>query len=139
MTRINAGIAPKLLSNQHLIAEHREIKRIPNNIMRMSLPYFPKDALKKILAKVPSSFNLGKGHVTFFYDKIGYLHIRYLEIYFECLARGFKVTLYSQVFIYCAKRWPELYHNWEPTLESLKLIQQRLYEKDPIHYKNFKA
>lgn len=30
MTRINAGIAPHLLTNKHLLAEHREIKRIPN-------------------------------------------------------------------------------------------------------------
>ena len=32
MTRINVGILPKELSNKHLIAEHREIKRIPNCI-----------------------------------------------------------------------------------------------------------
>ena len=28
MTRINVGIQPVELNNQHLIAEHREIKRI---------------------------------------------------------------------------------------------------------------
>ena len=34
MTRINVGILPKELSNKHLIAEHREIKRIPNCISK---------------------------------------------------------------------------------------------------------
>ena len=29
MTRINAGIKVENLSDQHLLAEHREIKRIP--------------------------------------------------------------------------------------------------------------
>ena len=32
MTRINAGIPVQSLSGKHLIAEHREIKRIPNCI-----------------------------------------------------------------------------------------------------------
>ena len=30
MTRINCGIPPEELSDKHLLAEHREIKRIPN-------------------------------------------------------------------------------------------------------------
>ena len=34
MTRINVGIPPADLVNQHLIAEHREIKRIPNCIAK---------------------------------------------------------------------------------------------------------
>ena len=32
MTRINVGIPPAELTGKHLIAEHREIKRIPNCI-----------------------------------------------------------------------------------------------------------
>ena len=35
MTRINAGIPPKKLTNRHLLAEHREIKRIPNVIKKI--------------------------------------------------------------------------------------------------------
>ena len=34
MTRINVGIPPAELVNQHLIAEHREIKRIPNCVAK---------------------------------------------------------------------------------------------------------
>ena len=34
MTRINVGISPTELTDKHLLAEHREIKRIPNCIAR---------------------------------------------------------------------------------------------------------
>ena len=34
MTRINVGMMPCELTRQHLIAEHREIKRIPNCIKK---------------------------------------------------------------------------------------------------------
>ena len=63
MTRINIGIPPANLTRQHLIAEHREIKRISNQISkgRFNLKDQPKD------------FTLGTGHVKFFYDKLGYL------------------------------------------------------------------
>ena len=34
MTRINVGIPPAELTDKHLLAEHREIKRIPNCIAK---------------------------------------------------------------------------------------------------------
>ena len=34
MTRINVGIPPEELTDKHLLAEHREIKRIPNCIAK---------------------------------------------------------------------------------------------------------
>ena len=38
MTRINAGIPVEKLSDQHLLAEHREIKRIPNTKFTGKVP-----------------------------------------------------------------------------------------------------
>jgi len=32
MTRINAGYSVRRLTDKHLLAEHREIKRIPNMV-----------------------------------------------------------------------------------------------------------
>ena len=58
MTRINAGIPVETLHDKHLIAEHREIKRIPNCIAKGR--YSLKDK--------PSKFVLGTGHVKFFYE-----------------------------------------------------------------------
>ena len=75
MTRINCGIKVEELSDKHLLAEHREIKRIPNVIK----------SGKANLENLPEKFTLGKGHVRFFYNKIGYLASRYSEIYADCL------------------------------------------------------
>ena len=85
MTRINLGIPPAQLTNKHLIAEHRELKRIPNAVAKG----------KCNLKNIPSQFTLGKGHVSFFYDKLGYLKDRYVDLYNECLVRGFNVQNYE--------------------------------------------
>src|SRR4051812_38802948 len=88
MTRVNAGIPPKQLSRQHLIAEHREIVRIPNMIR----------SGKAVVKDIPGQFTLGKGHVKFFYDKLKFLHERYEAIYKECLARGYNMTWFGAAF-----------------------------------------
>lgn len=71
MTRINVGIPPRELTNKHLTAEHREIKRIPNAV---------KTGKAKMVG-IPAQFTLGTGHVKFFYNKLGYLRQRYLELH----------------------------------------------------------
>ncbi len=118
MTRINVGIPPKELSNKHLIAEHREIKRIPNHFKKFG---------EKCLVDIPKEFCLGKGHVKFFLDKPWYTYTRYLEIYKECLNRGFKVTCY-------ANAWEsyigfENLVNYFPTPKDIELIKERIREK----------
>lgn len=81
MTRINVGIHPKELPDKLLLAEHREITRIPNAV---------KSGRAKVV-NIPDKFTLGKGHVKFFYDKLLYLKHRYAELYLECIERGFNV------------------------------------------------
>ena len=78
MTRINCGIPPAELVDKHLIAEHREIKRIPNCIKKG----------RYNLTGQPDKFTLGTGHVKFFYDKLGYLKRRYESIYKECITQA---------------------------------------------------
>ena len=78
MTRINVGIPPAELVNQHLIAEHREIKRIPNCIAKG----------KYSMEGIPDKFKLGTGHVKFFYNKLLYLknkHMTFIASNFEIL------------------------------------------------------
>ena len=70
MTRINVGIPPIELVNKHLLAEHREIKRIPNCVAKG----------KYNMDGIPERFKLGKGHVKFFYNKLLYLKKRYIRI-----------------------------------------------------------
>jgi deoxyribonuclease (pyrimidine dimer) len=115
MTRINT-IPPKELCDRHLMAEIREITRIPNTI---------KSGKAKI-ERIPNTFRLGSGHVKFFYDKIGYLKQRYKHLHSECLYRGFNVQDNSGSF----KGIPiELMNDWTPTQESVFLIKERLEEK----------
>lgn len=86
MTRINVGVLPSELTDKHLLAEHREIKRIPNMVA----------SGKAKIENIPEKFTLGTGHVKFFYDKLKYLHKRYKLIYQECKRRGFNVTNYEE-------------------------------------------
>lgn len=116
MTRINAGFPVKQLTVKHLIAEHREIKRIPNTI---------KSGKAKIV-NIPANFTLGTGHVKFFYNKLGYLKERYEELFRECVLRGYNVTYYGD----CFNNLPnELMNNYTVTEEARKLIQDRIFQK----------
>lgn len=120
MTRINAGIPVEELSDKHLLAEHREIKRIPNAVI----------SGKAILKDIPKTFTLGKGHVKFFYNKLGYLYMRYLDIYNECCKRGFRVTDFSGAFIVeDIELRKKVWKAWEPTEEAKQLIRERIKER----------
>jgi hypothetical protein len=113
MTRINAGIPPQQLSRQHLIAEHREIVRIPNTIK----------SGKAVVKDIPASFTLGKGHVKFFYNKLKYLHERYDQLYAECIKRGYNMTWFGEAFTGLPEH---LYKGYRPTKEAIALIEERI-------------
>lgn len=116
MTRINAGIPPAELTDKHLMAEHREIKRIPNCINKGRFS----------MKGQPDTFTLGTGHVKFFYDKLLYLNKRYKELYLECKRRNFNVTDYSA----CWDKVPEYLNNdYEPTDFDRSIIKQRIAER----------
>ena len=115
MTRINVGILPKELSNKHLIAEHREIKRIPNCIAKG----------KYKMEGIPDKFKLGTGHVKFFYNKLLYLKKRYLKLYAECIKRDFNVQNYIKAWDNVPK---ELMGDYQPTKNDKKIIEQRIKE-----------
>lgn len=83
MTRINVGVHPEELPSKLLLAEHREITRIPNMVA--------SGRARLIRSGAPDRFTLGTGHVKFFYFRLGYLLDRYRAIYAECKRRGFNV------------------------------------------------
>jgi hypothetical protein len=116
MTRINLGIPPCELTTKHLIAEHREIVRIPNCVAKGR--YNLKDQ--------PQQFTLGKGHVKFFYTRLGYLKKRYEEIYQECLRKGYNVSYYGGA-------WDNVpigfMKDYTPTQSDIQIIKQRIEEK----------
>ncbi len=116
MTRINV-VPPTELCDQHLLAEHRELTRIPNTVLRG----------KFNLDGQPDDYKLGTGHVKFFFDKMTFLRNRYLTLHGECLRRGFNVT----------NRWPEsrfpeeLCQNYSPTEAALLANRARITERMP--------
>lgn len=116
MTRINCGIPPIELNNQHLIAEAREIKRIPNCVGKGRFD----------LKGQPSEFKLGTGHVKFFYTRLGYLKKRYDELYLECLRRGFDVQYYGSA-------WDNiplsLMGDYEPTQRDIEIVRERIFQR----------
>ena len=116
MTRINVGIPPKKLHNKHLLAEAREIKRIPNCVSRG----------RYNLNNVPSKFTLGKGHVSFFYNKLLYLKNRYEELYRECLNRGFNVQYWGGAWDDVPKN---LMNDYTPTPHDIDIIEERIKER----------
>lgn len=116
MTRINVGYNPKNLSTRMLIAEHREIKRIPN-IVRTG---------KIKLTDIPDTFRLGTGHVKFFIPRLGYLLKRYKEVYTECLRRGFNVENYESAWHGIPQG---LMGDYTPTLRDRRIIEARIRER----------
>ena len=83
MTRINV-VPVSELCDQHLLAEFRELTRIPNGVLTGKLKAHYVDS--------PSEYTLGPGHVKFFTDKLTWLYWRYCQLHLECRKRGFKVT-----------------------------------------------
>lgn len=114
MTRINVGILPKELPSKLLLAELREIKRIPNTIHKSNTQ------------NIPSEFSLGTGHVRFFYDKGKYTYQRYLDLYQEALSRGFNVTDFSGAWNNYPK---ELFNDWESNQEHRKILIERINQR----------
>lgn len=116
MTRINTGINAKELPDKLLLAELREIKRIPNVI---------KSGRYNMTGQ-PSEFTLGTGHVKFFYDKLEYLLERYNNLRWEALYRGFNVSDWTDAWEGVP---PELMNNYIETQRDRTLIIERIHEK----------
>ena len=118
MTRINSAINVRRLTDEHLLAEHREIKRLPYCL--------GKAIASGSVKRIPEKFTLGKGHVLFFLDKMEFVWQRYCEIYAECKQRGFSVEWYHNNFI----ELPREYSNgYTPTDEERHLLIERITDR----------
>jgi len=132
MTRINL-VPPEELHDQHLFAEFREIKMVPKSLARSLVAAQRRgvfDTVAWVLDRAPKQFTLNTGHVSFFYDKGLYLHLRYTDLIREMLQRGFDINMYIPLDpdnVYASD--PRLFCNYTPTAEALAIIRARIAEK----------
>ncbi len=131
MTRINLVI-PKELTDQHLMAEIKEINQLAGQF-RTSLNS------KKGIIDIPKNFTLNKGHVKYFYNKGKYLHKRFLLLKQEAIERKFDIKVnFNNEWLKNQKI--DLYQDWEPSLNDLEIIRERIKTKinmKPTWYKYY--
>lgn len=116
MTRINSAIPVEYLTDEHLLAEHREIKRLPSVLSKTN----------RQTTKVPVKFCLGPGHIKFFLNKMGFIFDRYLRLYKECKRRGFDVQYYGDNWFRNDDICKPFWHGYKPTAEEKKLLIDRI-------------
>ena len=118
--RCNVGVDPKLLVDQHLIAESVELKMV-TGMMRYRIDKGQQ------FGQSPDTFRLAKGHILFFTDKLAYLARRLAYINEEMRARGFKPG--APDFIDPNEFGSVYNHDWTPEQVDSDLIKERLVEK----------
>ena len=122
MTRINL-INPDELSDQHLVAEYREIFMVGSSLQRS----MKSKSWNKTINNIPKDFTLNKGHVTFFYNKGEYLEKRYKKLVSEMKKRGMNPDSNRK---FKKNQWPKkLYNDWRPKQKDYEIIRKRIDEK----------
>lgn len=122
MTRINT-IDPSDLTDEWLLAEWRELPRIPNSIL--------SGKAKIDFKKIPDHYRLGAGHVMFFYNKLNYLQKRHVMICKELDKRNIKrdplvtvdLSSLDNVLRAC------LCKGWQPSQKDHNVNIERLQER----------
>ena len=130
--RVNV-LHPMFLSDQHLVAEYREVKMGPKALSR-SLSSLKGVDKKKISPK----YTLNTGHTYFFYDKNKFLEDRLALLVNEMKFRGFATNhteLIDDSYDYHKDTFnDEWWGNWTPDKEALDInmerINQRFHQKD---------
>ena len=123
MTRINC-VEPSELTGKHLVAEYREISRIfalvSVAIARGERPDDPRN---------PSSYVLGKGHVRFFYPRLGYINQRFLSLVAEMKSRGYTTNFEDipEISLSIPSEW---WNDWVPDDSALSLNRARIAERN---------
>lgn len=137
MTRINL-VPPSELCDQHLLAEHRELTRIPNTVYRRSLADtldLTGQADRVYTVRTNRHPEGGRGHVKFFYDKMQFLFNRYMELTRHCGRRGFSVRNWwsPEILPYLSESNIGLCNDYEPTEEAILLNIERIIERTPAN------
>lgn len=117
MTRINV-IPVTELTDQHLMAEYRELPMVPAAARRSKPDNY----------KHTSRYTLNGGHVLFFYDKKQYLLNRWLELIAELCDRGFAIDPAARIVHWTAMdKFPQV--EWQPDQHAIEINTQRINER----------
>lgn len=102
------------------MAEYREIARV-YELARAAYP-------RRAKLKIPPAFVLGTGHVTFFYDKLGFVLARHALLIEEMRRRGYG----PQYLPPCPTSLPyDWLNGYAPTSEALRLSRERIAQRSP--------
>lgn len=127
--RINI-INPRYLTDQHLVAEYREMKMITYYYVKSSEKTGGIDK-----SKISERYTLNTGHAYMWYDKFGYIEKRFKAICKEMRRRSFKCD-YDKLNYTGIPR--SAFGDFVPTEEDIEVnlsrIIDRLY-KQPDWYK----
>lgn len=117
MARINVGVNPKYISDQHLNAEYVEIQ--------MVMAFYRS---RKFMSKtpIPEKYTLGKGHINFFRNKLWYLTRRLNEVRIELMNRGFDIRVNG---IDLEGVPLEFINDWDPKLEDSIIVRRRIADR----------
>ena len=119
MTRINC-VPVEELSGPHLVAEYRELPRI--------FALAQKASLRSSFTQ-PPAYTLGKGHMLFFYTRLGYLAKRHAALVQEMKRRGYKPSFDGV----SREQFPDIpdsfWSDWEPTADAIRINRARIAER----------
>jgi len=89
-----------------------------------------------VIRNQPEEYCLGRGHVNFFKDKLGYLKERHELIKEEMGKRGFKISKTIDLNKYPKEYW----NDWKPNKRDREIIKKRLIAKinlKPEYYRYY--
>ncbi len=114
----------KNFTPKHLQGEYKEIVRV------FGLARKAQWDIMRGKVDIPSEYVLGTGHCKFLYNKLKFVHERYLSLAQEMRNRGYNINQ-----IPCEelldKIDKKLYQDYTPTLEDIELSRKRIQERMP--------
>ena len=115
-------VDPRILTDQHLIAERRELRMIP--------PFLEKRLRLGIAAAsdIPVFYTLGRGHMKFWLDKFKFLETRFIALTKEMQFRGFNPDLTLSLETSVAKKIG-LYNDYIPRDLDIEVSKCRIVDR----------
>ena len=119
MVRVNVGIDPCDLTDEHLRAENVELQMLITWAIKYPEGY------------IPEKFSLGTGHISFFRDKLKYIFNRLNSVQGEMVHRDMKVNIcYLDIWFSVRQQICTFnYKNYNPTKEDAKIVAERLVDR----------